>query len=379
MGLTMTTGQTFRNTCIILLTLVGAYAIVMSIRIIIVLLIAIIIASAIRPFVNAMTKRRIPAGVAILFIYVVLAIFIGLIFVAALPPIVNQVTQYFENDSRLAQRIIVAQRWVENLISEVINEDVSLVDPQEIRNAVSDFVQQMRDSMPSVMDNLSSLVGEAVLIFVIGAYWLTSHEKATKFLKQIFPLRYHDNVEQVINEIETTLGGYVRGSALVAMISGMLNFVILNLFSVPNATTIALMVGITTTIPMIGGVIGFFLGVLITLVSDPQYLLIVVVVMFAIQQLESYVFSPRIMSSSVGLDPLLVIVYTSIGFVLFGVVGALIAVPVMGTLHILLLHLIVEPHKESIKSFETVEGLPIIRSDEEPPPASPIKILTSPD
>ena len=89
----------------------------------------------------------------------------------------------------------------------------------------------------------------------------------------------------------------------------------------------------------------------LTLVTAPQYVITVFLVFFIITQIENYVLSPRIMSSSVGLDPLLIIVYTAIGFILYGVVGALLAVPLMGTFHILLKHLVIEPHKENIKSF----------------------------
>lgn len=358
----MTTSQTFKNTCVILLTLLAAYTLVASIRIIVVLLIAIIIASAMRPIVDAMTRRRIPIGIAILLVYVALALILGVIFVAALPPVVSQVTLYFENEGRLAYRIILAQRWIESSLGNVLNEDVTLVDPVQIRDAVSVFIQQIRDGMPSFLDNISSSIGEAILIFVIGAYWLTSHEKAARFVQQLAPPSYRDNVQRVINDIETTLGSYVRGVFLVSLISGVLNFGLLQLLSVPNALTIGLTTAITTTIPMIGGLIGLIAAVLITLVSEPQYLVIVLVVCFGVQQLESYVFAPRIMSNSVGLDPLLVILYTSIGFVLFGIIGALIAVPIMGVIHILLVNLIVEPHRESIQTFKMEGGLPVMRS-----------------
>ena len=67
------------------------------------------------------------------------------------------------------------------------------------------------------------------------------------------------------------------------------------------------------------------------------------------------------MSSRVGLDPLLVIVYTSIGLVTGGVLGALLAVPVMATLHVLLNHLVLKPYKEEISEFETEQGVMMIK------------------
>jgi predicted PurR-regulated permease PerM len=346
----------FCGTVIVLLTLAGAYIIVNSIRVILVLLIAIIIASAVRPFVNHLTRWHVPEGVAIVFVYLTLLAIIVIPSIAVAPPIVNQFAEYIENDSRLAFRIIRAQRLVEDAISDVTNEDVSLVAPEDIREAVSEFVAEVRRVMPSLLEDIGTTIGEAILIFVMGAYWLTSHEKATGFATQLVPGRYREKAIRVIEEIEWTMGGYVRGVVLIATIVGILNFTVLSVLGVPNAVTIAFIAGVTTTVPMVGGLVGSVLVIAITLVAAPEYVLTVAITVFVIQQIENHILSPRIMSTSAGVDPLLVIVYTSVGFVMSGIAGALIAVPVMGTLHILVAHLIIEPYRESMQNFQNDSG-----------------------
>ena len=363
----MTPIQVFRSTLVVLLTLVLAYVLYISARIIIVLLIAVIIASALRPIITGLTRRRIPIGLAILIVYLSLAAAVFSVLVAFVPPVVNQVTVYVENDNRLAGRIIAAQYWVERAIADVTNNEVSLVDPEQIRTAVSDSMRQFRRVMPSMLDDISTTAGEAVLIFVMGAYWLTSHEKATLFLAQLSPGRYQKRTQNVIEEIEATMGGYVRGMMMISFIVGLLNFVPMQLLGIPNAITIAFMIAVTTAIPMIGGLIGIVVAALITLVSAPQSVLTVVAIAFIVQQIESYLLTPRIMADRVGLDPLLVIVYTAIGFILLGVVGALIAVPVMGTVHILLVEFVIKPYKESMRKVQTGDGLPVVKQALEHP------------
>ena len=363
----MTPIQIFRSTLVVLLTLVLAYVLYISARIIIVLLIAVIIASALRPIITGLTRRRIPIGLAILIVYLSLAAAVFSVLVAFVPPVVNQVTVYIENDNRLAGRIIAAQYWVERAIADVTNNEVSLVDPEQIRTAVSDSMRQFRRVMPSMLDDIGTTAGEAVLIFVMGAYWLTSHEKATLFLAQLSPGRYQKRTQNVIEEIEATMGGYVRGMMLISLVVGVLNFVPMQLLGIPNAITIAFMIAVTTAIPMIGGLIGIVVAALITLVSAPQSVLTVVAIAFIVQQIESYLLTPRIMADRVGLDPLLVIVYTAIGFILLGVVGALIAVPVMGTVHILLVEFVIKPYKESMRKVQTGDGLPVVKQALEHP------------
>src|SRR5215203_5100249 len=98
----MTTQQVFRNTLVVILTFAGAYALYLSARIIIVLLVAIIVASAVRPTVLWLSKRRISYGVGILLVYLALMITVFGLLLAVLPPAANRLAGYIENDNRLA-------------------------------------------------------------------------------------------------------------------------------------------------------------------------------------------------------------------------------------------------------------------------------------
>lgn len=371
----MTPQQVFKGTLIVLFTLIGAYILLISVRMLIVLLLAVIIASSLRPFVTRLTRWHIPEAAAIVSVYLVAAILMAVVALAILPPIINQVANYIEHDWQLSYRIIQAQNFIANLLSNVTNSEVSLVAPDEIRTSVASFVTQFRHVIPGMVDDLGGTLGDAILIFVMGAYWLTSHQKAKEFVTQLVPFSFRHKTEAIIEEIEDTMGGYVRGVITIATIVGVLNFIGLQLLGVPNALTLSFIVGTTTTVPMIGGLVGGIIIVALTLISAPQHVIAVFVTFFIIQQLESYVLSPRIMANRVGMDPLLVIVYTAIGFLMFGVVGALIAIPVMGTLHILLWHLVIEPHQANMKKQAATKGL--ILTDIRPDLDSEVTIVGS--
>lgn len=354
----MTASQIFRGTLIVLLTLAGAYIVLISVRLVIVLLLALIIASAVRPLVIRLTKWRLPQTFAVVLTYLLLALLIAVMALAVLPPLVNQVANYIENDWQLSFRIIQAQNFIVDRAEALTGSNIERVPADEIRASVSSLVAQVRRVIPDMMNDLGGTLGDAVLIFVMGAYWLTSHQKATDFAGQLVPPSSRAKTKQIIAEIESTMGSYVRGVVSIALIVGSLNFFGFQLLGVPNALTLSFIQGVATTIPMIGGLIGGIIIVTLTLVSDPQHVISVFVVFFIVQQLESYLLSPRIMASRVGIDPLLVIVYTAIGFIMFGVTGALIAVPIMGTLHILLWHLVIEPHQNRMeRQVVTSNGL----------------------
>lgn len=346
----------FKATCVVLLTLLGVYIVFIGLPILVTLLIAIIIASAVRPFVNRLAKIM-PSSAAIIIVYGVITTIALVTLLILIPPMLNQLAIYIEQDWRLAMRIIDAQEQAESLISDFTNEEISLVSPDQIRETVSLAVEEFRASSTSLLRNLGTILGNIVLIIVMGAYWLTSHIEAKRFLLKLVPPKYRDNARDTINNVEHTLGSYVRGVVTIASIVAVLNFVPMQLFGIPNALALSLIIGALTIIPMIGGVIGGIIATLLTLITEPSSAIIVAIIFISVNTVENYILQPRIMSDEVGMNPLLVILYTSVGFILGDFVGALIAIPVMGTLHIILENYVIKPYRATMKDDTPMEEI----------------------
>lgn len=368
----MTAQQTFRNTLVVIVTLAMAYAIAMSARILVVVLIAIILASALRPFVLWLEKRRIPQGLAILIVYGLMGLVIFLLAVVVLPPAVNQLSGYLQNDERLANRIINAQNWAEQNIERVTGSDITLVPPETIREQVKTTVETLVAEFPNMAGEIGAVLGEAILTFIVGIYWLTARDQAVEFSTSLFSLGRRATIQEIVTEIELSLGTYVRGILTVSFVVGIANFIILAIFQVPNAVTLAFIIGITTALPVVGGFIGAGAAVLLALLSSPVNALITFGSFVAVQQVEVHWLTPRTMARSVGLNPILIITILFVGFGLGGVIGGLIAVPVAGTLYILLKHLVIDPRKEEAAP-QFVHGGVLIASKNAPDVAANVE------
>jgi predicted PurR-regulated permease PerM len=358
----MSAQQTFRNTLVVIGTIVAAYALYVSVHILIVLLIAIIVASAIRPLVLWLERHRIPQGLAILFVYGGLAIIIFVLVALVFPPAVTQLAGYIQNDQGLASRLIGAQTWFQQQIKLHFNTDVQTLDPEAIRTTVSQTVDQITASIPALAGEFGGLLGDFVLVFVMGVYWVTSRDQAVDFILSLFSIGRRALVAQIIEEIEQTLGSYLRGITFVVTFVGVANFVILTILGVPNAVTLGFIIGITTALPIIGGFIGAGTAVLLALLTSPVAALLTLASFVAVQQVETHWLTPRTMSKSVGLNPLLVIVFLFVGIAVGGVVGGIISVPIAGAVFILLRHLVIEPRKEE-NAPQRVRGGILISSD----------------
>ena len=361
----MTTQQTFRNTIVVLLTLAFAYMLIVSARILIVLLIAIIVSSAIRPAVQRLKRWHLSEGLAILLAYSVIAVTIFTLSVVVLPPAVNQLSSYLNNEQGLANRIIITQNWIEQQVESVTGKDITLADPSDIRTTVSQAVDEVVKAFPALAGEFGGVFGDFILMVVMGVYWLTSRDQAVDYLAQLFALGRRAEVREIIVEIETSMGAYVRGIILVVCFVGAANFALLSLLGVPNAVTLGFIVGITTALPLIGGYIGAITAVLLALLSSPIHAVFALLSFVLVQQVETHYLTPRVMSRSVGLNPILIIVFIFVGFAVGGVTGALIAVPIAGSLAVLLRHLVIEPRKEGSEP-QYVDGGVLLASNESP-------------
>jgi predicted PurR-regulated permease PerM len=348
----------FKATLVFLLALAFAFMLVSTVNVWVSLLTAILIASALRPPILRLMRWRVPQSIAILIVYLGLAAVVISLLVLILPPVINQFVGYIQNDDRLANRIINAQVWVQRTVSDFTGSEFEMgISAEEIRTSVSEIVENVRVTAPSLLGNATGFLGDFILIIVMGLYWITSRERAENFLIEMVPLSKRGQVRLIFDEIEGSLGNYVRGIVLVSIVVGILSFIILVILRVPGAATISFFYAVATAIPIIGGFIGVAAGTFLALLTSPVNAALVLIVTFLLQQVENYYLTPRMMSGGTDFDPLLVIVFVALGFSLGGIAGSLISIPVAGIVSIVLKHLILEPHKATVTPMRVEGGI----------------------
>jgi predicted PurR-regulated permease PerM len=360
------TKRVFLYTLTVIAAAAFAYLLLASSRILIVLLLAIIIASALRIFVVRLRNMGLSEGLSIVLVYGILLVTLIALFAIVLPPIVNQFADYLQSENRVAARLNFAQSWFAARISDITGSQVATVPSEEIDQAVTSLTNDIRATIPNMFGSVGATLGEAILAFVMGVYWLTSRDNALAFVTQLFPLNARGRVQAAIEEIEVSLGSFLRGMVFVAVFVGIANFVLLTIFRVPNAATLAFVIGASTMLPVVGGFIGGFGASFLALLGGlPVHALITFGTFVAVQQIETHYLTPRVMSRSVGVDPLLVIVGIFTGFALLGVIGGIIAIPVLGTIATLVRYTVLEPRREHVKSYVMEEGVMILRTGDE--------------
>jgi predicted PurR-regulated permease PerM len=167
-------------------------------------------------------------------------------------------------------------------------------------------------------------------------YFLIALPGVTNLWLSLIPRSRRERVALLTEEVYGRVGGFMLGNLLTSVISAVGTYVWLLIFGVPYALLLALLVGLFDLIPMVGSTIA---GIIVSLVALTKGLPIgaaTAAFYIVYRFLEDYLVNPRVMKHTVKVTPGLTIIATLIGGTLLGLVGALVAIPVAATIHLLL-------------------------------------------
>ena len=290
---------------------------------------AIVVAVALDPLV-ARAERRLPRVGAILLLYAVLFLVLGGLGWLMVPPLIEQ-------GQAIAEQ---APATVEEGERQLEESELLPFSRQELRERAEGLARQLGAVGADLA--LRAIAGATgiLLVWAMAAYLLASGPALLRYLLSHWPPAQRGQVEDVLREMGQTMGGFVRGWVLAAMIVGVLTYVGLLIIGVKYALMLAVVAGLLELIPVLGPLIAAVPAIAVALTDSWGTALMVLLFYIALQQFENYVLLPNILYKQAHIPPLLTLVALVVGASLGGVFGALLAVPVSGALRIFILRMV---------------------------------------
>lgn len=280
-------------------------------QIILALFVSLILMSSLNPAVDRLQKWRVPRWLAILFLYILIFGGLGVMLAAVIPVLIDQ-TAAFINGLPSYIRQLGGFGFDPNLIAGQISQ-LGLISANILKITVSFF------------SNIVSLFALAVITF----YLLLERKNLDRYLSVLFGEGSEKKANDFVNKVEKKLGGWVRGEAALMTIIGLMTYAGLKLLGIEFALPLALLAGILEIVPNIGPTIAAIPAVLIGFAISPLMGMAVAALYFLVQQIENSLIVPKVMQKAVGVNPLVTILALATGFKLAGIVGAILAVPVV--------------------------------------------------
>jgi predicted PurR-regulated permease PerM len=295
-------------------------------------LIALIVASAFRPVVRLLEKRMPRVAAAIISLLAGVLAFGGVITIA-----VFQVQSQFTTlQKSVSSGITTIADFVQNGPISFDAKQISAV-----QKTLVDFVTsaQFGSGALAGVSTAAELVTGAVLTVIVLFYFMKDGPMIWAFLITPFRSVVHAKLRRAGNSAVETLGGYVRGTAIIALVDAVFIGVAMLILQVPLAIPLAILVFIGAFIPLIGATVTGIIAALVTLVTnDLTAAIIVVIVVIAVQQLEGNFLSPYVMGKSLKLHGLVVLLALTAGTILGGIFGTLISVPAAAVAWVIIKH-----------------------------------------
>jgi predicted PurR-regulated permease PerM len=205
----------------------------------------------------------------------------------------------------------------------------------------------------TILSETANVLLNLILILIISVYLVSDGGRMIRGAARVVPPAYRDQAWFFISSLDTVLGGYIRGQLFISALAGVLGGGGAAVLGVPYPLLIGIMTFILESIPVIGPMVAVVPAIAISLFFDPYWTTIILAVWFIVyQQIVTNVLGPRIMGMAVGIHPLEALLAVLIGFPLGGLLGAFLAVPVAGIIHILI--------REAYNYFALGQAIPTV-------------------
>jgi predicted PurR-regulated permease PerM len=310
---------------------------------------AVVLAYLVEPAVKLITRRTpLPRTATIVLLYVMMIIALISIPVSAISPIVIQVNSLLNNiPSYLRQlgeflrapifisgiEIPIDQLPIEQVYGSLSNNLITIVQTVGSRS-ISLF--------GSVASATISTVGWTILVLFLSFYLVKDHESLFRSVVNLVPSDYQYDIQMLSNEISRTWNAFLRGQLFLCLVMGVIVFVLALIIDLPNALLLAIIAGLAEFLPTIGPILAAIPAVLLGLaqansswignLTSPFWYTVLVLGLYAvIYQLENYYLVPRIIGRHLRLHPLVVILGALAGASVAGLLGILLAAPLLAS------------------------------------------------
>jgi len=296
---------------------------------VLVLLTAIVIASAIEPATKWFMRYRVPRVLGVLLVYVIVAVILFGIFYLFLPPLLNEASGLYTILPQYVDSVVNFGTTAAPLATEVVNQGSSGLSLQNAIESLQSAIGNVSEGFVKTISTVFGGVISLILIIVFSFYFAVQERGIEDFLRIITPLKQQEYVVSLWKRSQVKIGRWMQGQLILGLIIGILTYLGLTVLGVQYALILAVLAAIFELIPIFGPILASIPAILVAFVSgSPTLGFMVIGLYLIIQQFENHLIYPLVVKKVVGVPPLLVILALIIGAKLAGFLGIILSVPI---------------------------------------------------
>ena len=293
--------------------------------IILILIVCMVLASAMDPLVDWLFRRaRFPRGLSVVLVYLVFIGMFAMIFYFLIPPIIAEF-------SLLAGRF----ESVKDDLSARSSGAAQVLDQLGVTQSLSALGQSFSKFSSGVFQaagGVFSGVVEVIEVLAITFYLISSENGMKNFIKSLVPFKHQPYAVGLMDKVQKKISYWLLGQLILSTFIFALTYIGLSALGVKYALALALLAGLLEIVPYLGPILSAIPAIFVAFVQSPTLALFVLILYIVIQQTENYILVPKIMGRTVGANPVVILIAVLVGFKIAGIIGMLLAVPVVSAL-----------------------------------------------
>ncbi len=297
--------------------LLFVWTVYLAYDVILAVILAIIISSAMDPPVSYLEGKRIPRILGTLALFLVAALVIALIAYTIVPLAIFEVNTLLANMNQASGAIF-----------DILQSSQAIDALKASLNQVSNALISGNISLADIVSNFLGGAFLALSVFVLSFYLTLGKDGVEKFLVTVLPSAYEDQVLAIYTTVRRKIGRWLEGQIFLSLAMGVLVFFGLWLMGVKYSLTLGILAGVLELVPFVGPIFSGSMAILVSLTHSPGLALYVLILFILLQQLENHVLVPAVTRFTTSLNPIVVLIALLIGGKTFGFIGLILAVPV---------------------------------------------------
>ena len=303
----------------LLLVVVGLWALARLLPVILVLVAALVLVGTISPGVRWLEQRGFHRGLGIAMVFTGLVLVTAGFLILTIPALLDQGTTLLKLEPVLHGRLV--QSLGRSSLTRPLAELLRKLE-------LSDLVRMLAANAIDYSSRILMALGYSMSSIFLALYIMVDRDRMRGGLFLVVPRCHHIRLSRILLNLETIVGGYIRGQVITSAFMAVFAFLLLVACGVPNALAIAMFAGVADVLPYLGPLLSVGAAAAAAYSSGPTVLLVVVGLMLAYEEFETRVIVPRIYGRELRLPSPVILLSLLTGGVLMGVTGALLALPV---------------------------------------------------
>jgi predicted PurR-regulated permease PerM len=296
------------------------------------------IAWLLHPFVKKLMKKGISKGFSVTIVYTILIIFILLSGWFILASLGNQMSELISSIPKIGNQIT---GWIDNIFVKISNLSLHNLDGMKLAfmDKIEGYVFGLQTNLPDIVMKIVTTIfsglGQIALSFLLAFYISYDFDKVSNAFKGIFPKKARNEVEYLLDKLNESLYAFVSGTLWLSILLFVVSVIGFSIIGLNASIVISFICVITNLIPYIGPYMGAAIAGVLGFVQGPIVGILTLVFIFFVQMIEGNVLHPIVMSKKLNLSPITIIISLLIFEYFFGIIGMIIATPVVAIMKII--------------------------------------------